>query len=273
MSETVLPAAPAPARRRVRLPIALVTTPLLAALLIGLWQFYVTWSGVSAFILPSPLSVWDGFVELLATPSTWRHTLATVQATLSGFLIALVLGVAMGAVLAKVPWLEQTMNPFIVASQVVPKVALVPLFVVWFGFGMTSKVVIAAVIAFFPIFTGTLRGVKSVDLGHRDVMTAFNANPWQRAMLLELPSALPYILVGAEVGIVLAIIGAVIGEYLGGNLGLGYLLIAKMNAYETDMLFAVILLLTLVGFLFYLVTVLLRRAVIPWHESVAGPTR
>jgi NitT/TauT family transport system permease protein len=214
--------------------------------------------------------VWDGFLELLATPSTWRHTLATVQATLSGFLIALVLGVAMGAVLAKVPWLEQTMNPFIVASQVVPKVALVPLFVVWFGFGMTTKVLIAAVIAFFPIFTGTLRGVKSVDLGHRDVMTALNASPWQRATRLDLPSALPTILVGAEVGIVLAIIGAVIGEYLGGNLGLGYLLIAKMNAYETDMLFAVILLLTLVGFAFYAATVMLRRAIIPWHESVAA---
>jgi NitT/TauT family transport system permease protein len=261
--------AAAPRRPR-RFPLALVTTPLLAAVLVGLWHLYVVQSGVSPFILPGPGAVWDGFLELLATPSTWRHTLATIQATLAGFGIALATGVAMGAVLAKLRWLEQTLNPFIVGFQVVPKVALVPLFVVWFGFGMTTKVVIAAVIAFFPIFTGTLRGVKSVDLGHRDVMTALNASPLQRALLLELPSALPYILVGAEVGIVLAIIGAVIGEYLGGNLGLGFLLIAKMNAYETDMLFAVIALLTIVGFAFYLATVLLRRAIIPWHESVAG---
>jgi NitT/TauT family transport system permease protein len=267
------PAAPAARRRRLTPPLALITSPLLAAVLIGIWHVYVVSSGVSAFILPSPLAVWHALLELLVTPSTWTHTLATVQATLAGFIIALALGVAMGAVLAKLPWLEQTMNPFIVASQVVPKVALVPLFVVWFGFGMTTKVIIAAVIAFFPIFTGTLRGVKSVDLGHRDVMTAFNASATQRAMLLDLPSSLPYILVGAEVGIVLAIIGAVIGEYLGGNLGLGYLLIAKMNAYETDMLFAVITLLTGVGFAFYIVTVALRRAIIPWHESVAGPAK
>jgi len=267
---STVPPAAMPARRS-RPPLALLTSPLLAVVLIGLWHLYVVQSGVSAFILPSPLAVWNALLELLATPSTWTHTLATVQATLAGFLIALVLGVAMGAVLAKLPWLEQTLNPFIVASQVVPKVALVPLFVVWFGFGMTSKVIIAAVIAFFPIFTGTLRGVKSVDLGHRDVMTAFNASPLQRALALDLPSSLPYILVGAEVGIVLAIIGAVIGEYLGGNLGLGYLLIAKMNAYETDMLFAVIALLTAVGFGFYIITVALRRAIIPWHESVAGP--
>lgn len=255
--------------RRGRVPVALFTTPILAGLLIGVWHLYVTQAAVSPLILPAPGAVWTAFLELLATPSTWRHTLATIQATLAGFLIALCLGVGLGAVLAKVPWLEQTMNPFIVASQVVPKVALVPLFVVWFGFGMTTKIMIAAVIAFFPIFTGTLRGVKSVDLGHRDVMTALNASPWQRVTRLDLPSALPTILVGAEVGIVLAIIGAVIGEYLGGNLGLGYLLIAKMNAYETDMLFAVILLLTLVGFTFYAATVLLRRAIIPWHESVA----
>lgn len=252
------------------LPISLLTTPLLAAALIWIWDLWVTRSGVSPFIMPAPGAVWDALLELLATPSTWRHALATVQATLVGFGLALISGIALGTVLAKTPWLEQTLNPFIVATQVVPKVALVPLFVVWFGFGLTTKVLIAAVLAFFPVFTNTLRGVKSVDLGHRDVMTALNASGWQRATRLELPSALPYVLVGAEVGIVLAIIGAVIGEYLGGNTGLGYLLIAKMNAYETDMLFAVIALLTALGFLFYLATVLLRRAIIPWHESVVG---
>lgn len=119
--------------------------------------------------------------------------------------------------------------------------AFVPLFVVWFGFGMTSKVIVAAVLAFFPILTNTVLGVKSIDGGHRDVMTSLTASRMAVFRRLELPSALPYILAGMEVGIVLAVIGAIVGEYLGGDSGLGYLLISKMNAYETDGLFAVMI--------------------------------
>src|SRR3546814_5229112 len=104
-----------------------------------------------------------------------------------------------------------------------PKVALVPLFIVWFGFGPSSKVVMAAVLAFFPIMTNTILGIKSVDRGHRDVMISLNASRWQTLRELELPTALPYILTGAEIGIVLAVIGAIVGEYLGGSEGLGHL--------------------------------------------------
>jgi NitT/TauT family transport system permease protein len=112
--------------------------------------------------------------------------------------------------------------------------------------------------------------VKSIDIGHRDVMTSLNASAWARFVRLELPSASPYILTGMEVGIVLAVIGCVVAQFLGGNDGLGYLLVAKMNAYQTDLLFAVIILLTAIGFLFYLLIGALRRLVIPWHDSVSG---
>jgi NitT/TauT family transport system permease protein len=255
--------------RRRAVPLSWITTPLLTLAFIAVWQAYVSVTGINKFILPAPLAVWEALQDMLQARSTlWGHLQATVYQTLAGFAIALVLGIGLGAVLAKIPTLERTLNPFIVATQVVPKVALVPLFVVWFGFGPTSKVVTAAILAFFPIFTNTLLGVKSVDLGHRDVMTALNVSRWQNFTMLEFPSALPYILTGMEVGIVLAIIGSVVGEYLGGNRGLGYLLIAKMNAFETDALFAVIIIMTVVGFLFYLGVRALRRIVIPWHESV-----
>lgn len=259
-------AAPPRTGRAIRLE--WITTPVLIALALIVWHLYVEGFKVSPFILPKPMAVLESWQELLRTRSTWLHTWATVYETLIGFAFALAVGVVMGATLGKLPWLERTLNPFIVASQVVPKVALVPLFVVWFGFGPTTKILLAGVLAFFPIFTNTLLGVKSVDLGHRDVMTSLNTTRLQRFRHLELPSALPYILTGMEVGIVLAIIGAVVGEYLGGNQGLGYLLIAKMNAYETDMLFAVLIHLTVVGFLFYLSIGVLRRFLIPWHESV-----
>jgi NitT/TauT family transport system permease protein len=207
-------------------------------------------------------------MDMLSSSRAWGHTWLTVYVTLMGFAWALVIGVGLGVLLGRMRWLELTLNPFIVATQVIPKVALLPLFVVWFGFGNTSKVIVAAILAFFPILTNTVLGVKSVDMGHRDVMTSLNASRWQIFRRLELPSSLPYILTGMEVGIVLAIIGAIVGEYLGGNAGLGFMLVSKMNGYETDGLFAVIIQMTLLGFFFYFATGALRRLLIPWHPSV-----
>jgi len=242
-------------------------TPALLVAFILIWHFYVTLSGISRFIIPPPLEVWDALIDLLTTPSTLRHTWATIYETLLGFVIATIVGVALGTALGKTPWLERVVNPFIVATQVVPTVALVPLFILWFGFGPESKIVVAAVLAFFPILTNTVLGIKSVDSGHRDVMTVLNAKKWQNFVSLELPSSLPAVLAGMEVGIVLSIIGAVVGEYLGGATGLGYLLVASMNNYKVGMLFAVIILLTVIGFVLYLLIGVLRRLVIPWHES------
>lgn len=244
-----------------------ITAPLLLVVFLGAWHLYVTAAHVSPFILPSPPVIWSAFLYLLATPSTWMHVWITIEETVGGFAIAAVSGVLLGVAVGKLRWLERTLNPFIIASQVVPKVALVPLFIVWFGFGSTSKIIVAAVIAFFPIFTNTVLGVKSIDAGHADVMTALNASRFERFRRLELPSAAPYILTGMEVGVVLAIIGCVVAQFLGGNAGLGYLLVAQMNAYQTDLLFAVILLLTIVGFVFYAAVGLARRLLIPWHES------
>jgi len=245
-----------------------LTAPLIfIAFLVG-WKLYVELFGVSRFILPPPEQVGRAFIELVLGKTTGMHAGITLYETVMGFLFALLFGVSLGAILGKVPWLERALMPFVVALQVVPKVALVPLFILWFGFGPGSKVIVAAVLAFFPIFTNTLLGVKSVDHGHRDVMESLNAGRFKTFWLLEFPSALPYLLAGMEVGIVLAVIGAVVGEYLGGSEGLGHLAVATLNAFQVDALFAVILLLTVMGFGLWLLVVLLRRAVIPWHDSV-----
>jgi NitT/TauT family transport system permease protein len=251
-----------------RPPLQWLTTPALLVAFVLVWHFYVTLFNVSKFIIPPPALVAESFVDLLTSPNTLKHTWVTLYETIVGFLLACVIGVGLGAVLGKTPWLERALNPFIVATQVVPKVALVPLFILWFGFGPESKIVVATVLAFFPILTNTVLGIKSVDLGHKDVMTVLNAGRWETFLSLELPSALPAILAGMEVGIVLAIIGAVVGEYLGGSTGLGYLAVASLNDYKTGMLFAVILLLTVIGFALYVLIGGLKRLVIPWHESV-----
>ena len=270
MSETTAASAAPPAKRKRKFKWQLSwfsTTALLIFFLV-VWEGYVRIFEVSSLILPPPSKVLVSLWEMVQEASTWGHVLVTAYETVVGFTIACFIGIGLGAVLGKVAWLERTLNPFIIATQVVPKVALVPLFVVWFGFGITSKVIVSAVLAFFPILTNTLLGVKSVDHGHRDVMISLGATRWQTFCRLELPSALPYILAGMEIGIVLAIIGAVVGEYLGGSQGLGYMAVAAMNAYQTSALFAVIILLTLLGFMFYVAVGTLRRAVIPWHESV-----
>jgi NitT/TauT family transport system permease protein len=247
-----------------------ITTPVLTILLILVWHLYTAYSGISAFILPAPLKVWNVWVGMLSSPRAWSHTLTTGTSTLLGFFFGMLIGVGLGLVIGRIRWLEVTLNPFIVATQVVPKVALIPLFVVWFGFGMTPKVIVAAVLSFFPILTNTVLGVKSVEPGHRDVMTSINASRMATFLQLDLRNALPYILTGMEVGVVLAIIGTIVGEYLGGSAGLGYMLVSEMNSYQTDGLFAVIIHMTILGFVFYFTTGLLRRFLIPWHQSATA---
>jgi NitT/TauT family transport system permease protein len=242
-------------------------TPLVLIALIAIWHAYVTIFSVSPFILPSPLEVGKAIVKLLNDPRTWQHTLITLYEIVAGFIIAVIIGIVFGAFLGKIRWLEQTLNPLIVGLQVMPKVALIPLFIVWFGFGVTSKIVLAAVISFFPIMTNTILGIKSVETGHRDVMLALNASRWQTFRDVELPSALPFILTGMEVGIVLATIGAIVGEYLGGSQGLGYLAVATLNAFDVQAMFGVIFILTALGLILYFLVVMMRRYLTPWHAA------
>jgi NitT/TauT family transport system permease protein len=250
-----------------------ISTTVVLILVVIVWKLVIAVFGVSEFVLPQPENVLGGMVDVVQSRGFWTHVRATLTATLVGFAIALVLGVAMGAVLGRIRWLERALRPVIVASQVVPKVALVPLFIVWFGFGVTSKIVIAATLAFFPIMLNVMLGVRSVEPGHHDVMRSLNASRWATFWRLEYHSTLPYVFAGMEIGIVFAIIGAVVGEYLGGNQGLGYLIVVSLNALNAEQLFAVIVLLTMVGFALFLAVIGLKRFMIPWHESVLGADR
>jgi len=264
-----------PRRRRIRLGRALpwVSTAITLVLMIIIWKLVIAVFDVSPFVLPQPEDVIGGMGDLINSDGFWTDVRTTLTETLVGFGIALVLGIVGGTVLGRVVWLEQALRPVIVASQVVPKVALIPLFIIWFGFGITSKIIIVALLAFFPILLNVILGVRSVDTGHRDVMRSLNASRWQTFRRMEYPSTLPYVLAGMEVGIVFAVVGAVVGEYLGGDQGLGYRIVTSLNNLEAETLFAVIVVLTLFGFLLYLAVVGLKRLLIPWHESTVDNTR
>lgn len=245
-----------------------ISTALILVVFFFVWDFAVRVSGMSELVLPRPGTVLSSLGEIVGKEDTWEHARITAIETVGGFLIALASGVAVGAVLGKVPWMERSLRPLIVASQVVPKVALIPLFVIWFGFGMTSKVIMAAMLAFFPIMLNVQLGVRSVESGQRDVMLALNASRWQTFKHLELKTTLPYVLAGMEVGIVFAVIGTIVGEYLGGSEGLGYLVVRTLNELDAPALFAVIILLSVLGLLLYFIVNGLKRFFIPWHESV-----
>jgi NitT/TauT family transport system permease protein len=269
------PQVEARARRRARMTklVPWVSTLLSIVLLVIIWKLVIAIFDVSPFVLPQPEDVWTGVKDLVKSDGFWSDVRVTLTETLVGFAIALVLGIVLGTILGRVVWLEQAARPVIVASQVVPKVALIPLFIIWFGFGMTSKIIIVALLAFFPILLNVILGVRSVDTGHRDVMRSLNASRWETFRRLEYPSTLPYILAGMEVGIVFAVVGAIVGEYLGGDQGLGYRIVTSLNNLQAETLFAVILVLTLFGFLLYLAVIALKRFLIPWHDSTIDNTR
>jgi NitT/TauT family transport system permease protein len=241
------------------------------ALLVGGWQAYIEIEGVSPFVLPPPLDVVRATWELLGEGDTWHHLWVTLSEILLGFAIATVVGVGIGALLGELPVLDRALTPFLVALQVLPKVAVIPLFILWFGFGSTSKVVVAVIFALFPIVAGTQAGIRSVEPGHRDLAATLNTRARHRLALFDLPSALPSILTGMEVGIVLATIGTVVAEYLAGSEGLGWMAVSLLNQLRVDSLFGVIAVLSLLGFGLHAGVVLLRRLLVPWHQSAATP--
>jgi NitT/TauT family transport system permease protein len=246
-----------------------VSTPLLLIVLIAGWKLCTSVFEISRFVLPPPEDVAVTLAAVVREPDVWLvHARVTLTETVVGFVIALVTGVLAGAVLGRVFWLERALRPALVALQVIPKVALVPLFVVWFGFGITSKIVIAAILAFFPIMLNVLLGVRSIEPGHRDVMRSLDASRWQTFQSLDFHSTLPYVFTGMEVGIVFSLIGAIVGEYLGGNEGLGYMVVVSLNALDAPRLFAVIVLLAVLGSLLFFAVNGLKRVLIPWHDSV-----
>jgi NitT/TauT family transport system permease protein len=246
-----------------------ISTPLLLLAIIGIWKLYTTFSDISEFVIPTPEAAWGSLVGLILDPETWTvHLWITLFETVSGFVLAVVTGVAVGAVLGRVFWLEVALRPIIVAFQVIPKVALIPIFVILFGFGITSKVVTAAILAFFPIMLNVMLGVRSVAPGQREVMRSLDAGRWQTFRHLDFHSTLPYVFAGMEVGIVFALIGAIVGEYLGANEGLGNLVVVSLNALDAPQLFAVIILLAALGSVLYFAVSSVKRLMIPWHESV-----
>lgn len=270
--EAILARAPLPSFKQRVLKsrwLTIVSTPLLIAVFLVVWKLYTELSGVSRFVLPAPEAVGLAFLNQIIDPYVWtNHIWTTFYEVMAGLFWAILVGVGLGFAIGKWPVFERITRPFIVATQVIPKVALVPLFLLWLGFGAESKILIAALLAFFPLLINTALGVRSVPSSMHDLMTSLKASKVQRFWKVEVPHTMAYILAGMELAVVQATIGAIVGEYLGGDRGLGRYAVDLQNALQIDKLYGAILIMTLFGFILYSLVAGSRRALIPWHESV-----
>ena len=246
---------------RVNLPGGILSTGLSLGLL-GLWEAGVRLWQIPAFILPLPSAVFR--CAVINWGLIWPHALATGLEIILGISLALVAAIPLAIFMFIRPGIEKGLAPFLVASQAVPVFALAPLLVIWLGYGIWSKVFMAWVIIFFPITISLLSGLKSCDPDYRRLFTLMGAGFWMKLRLLYWPWALPQFFSGLRVGVTVATIGAVIGEWVGAQKGLGYLMIQSNARLKTELVFACILWLTVMGLGLWGLVNLLEKRMIKW---------
>jgi NitT/TauT family transport system permease protein len=242
-------------------------------LVIALWQAAVVLLKVSPLIFPGPVGVAQSIVQAFASGEINRHIWITLYEILAGFAFGALFGFVLGALIGQSALLEAVLYPYVVAFQTVPKVAVAPLFVLWFGFDTTSKVVITATIVFFPVLANTIVGLRSAPRDQIDLMKAFTASPWHVFRMVRLPHALPYVFAGLDIGIVLAVIGAIVGEFVGAQAGLGYLILQRNFSMDAAGMFAILVVLSLIGIALHAIMKFIARRVIFWTDAFTDLSR
>ena len=246
--------------------IEFVALPVGVALFIALWALVAYVGNYPTFILPQPFVVFAQLVQVMFDGTLWYHAQATLIQIIGGLVLGVSIATVLGYILAKNPFLERLAGPYIVASQSVPAVAIAPLLIIWFGSGKTSKVLICALIVFFPVLINTIIGIRSVDPGLRTMMRSLRANRWQMFARLEVPAAMPVILGGLKIGVTLSVIGAVVGEFVGADRGLGYLINLSKGLFNTPLMFAALIALAGISLVLYLIVTGLEHWLLAWRR-------
>ena len=249
----------------------LILSPVVLVGLIALWDFLTRRMGIPVFILPKPIDVWESLVAGLSVSpfnagGFLYHTAITMWEALLGFIIGSSVGVILGFAIAYSRLFEKLALPYIVGFQSLPKVALAPLFVIWFGFGVEGKVMITSVITFFPLLVNSIAGYHSVEPDRIDLARSCNASDFQILRKIILPSALPFLFAGLNVASVLAILGAIVGEFVGARSGLGVLLMQYNQAMQIAPMFAILLILGVIGYVSNVAIRMLERRYCFWAQ-------
>jgi NitT/TauT family transport system permease protein len=247
-----------------------ISVTLLAVVIIGVWQAAVSFEWVSEFVLPPPADVaratWDAVKDLLSGGVVWENFSITARETLFGFLLAAGTGILFGVIVAETAFGRRVLLPFLVGFYAAPKVAFAPLFVAWFGFGVMPKIVMAAVIAFFPLFVDTAAGLYGLDENKDKLFRSLRASRMTTLFKLKLPNALPFIFAGLKTAAVLSVIGAIVAEFMGGGHGLGALLRVAGSQLALDRVFAYVIILSVMATAFYVLVDLAERRVVFWRK-------
>ena len=231
-----------------------------------LWQLAIVLFSVPDYILPSPLVIikaFFGYLNLLG-----QHTLVTLFEMLAGLLLAIVFSIVVSVIMVWSRPVEKTLLPLLVFFQTTPKLAIAPLFIVWFGFGYTPKIIIAFWLAYFPIVIATITGLRDIEPEMVDLTTSMSASTLQTFIKVRIPNSLPHFFSGLKLGGIVAMLGAIVGEFVGAHEGLGYLITMANHNYDVKLLFSVIIVLVTLGRLIYATTSLIERRTISWHVAM-----
>ena len=234
---------------------------------IAIWWIYVAVKHVPAYILPSPPKVWNSLEKMFVKGTVYPHLWTTTYEVILGFVIGAFLGIVLGYIFIKVDALKTILMPYLIFLQTAPKIALVPLFVIWFGIGLVSKVVLIISMVLFPVLSGMMLGLESIPPDVRNLMKILKASKWQIFSQVEIQYSLPALFASMKVGIVQAVIGAIVAEWMSGKQGLGYILTYASSTYDTPMLLAGIIVTIILGIATYQVISVLEDKFLYWHES------
>ena len=241
-------------------------TAALFVALIVLWQLAVSLSGIREYLLPAPLSVWNAMWD---GEIAWaQHLWATTWEIIGAFVMAAVVGVALGVAIAWSPLLANALVPFLVFVNTLPKVAIAPLFLIWMGYGIFPNMLMGALIGFFPVVINTAVGLSQVEADMLDLGRVFNAPKWKIFAKIRIPNALPYILSALKITATAAVVGAIVGEFVASQNGLGYVIVTTQSSMNTGVAFAALIWISVVGLLLYGAVVLLAHLWAPWAEGI-----
>ncbi len=263
------------ARRRKRLKnMAITALTLLASvvLVVAIWEFLVNFYHMPSYVLPAPKAVVAALIDGLGTDPTsrasfWYHLADTLTATLAGFAIGGILGLVLAASMAEFRVVEKMLFPYVAAIQSLPKVAIAPLYIIWFGYQIESKIAMSVTLALFPVLLNTLQGLVSVDRDRLELMSSLDASRLQIFWLVKLPTSLPLIFAGLNLGIVYALLGALVAEFIGAQRGMGVMVLQLQSVNDTAGVFAILVVLAVVGYLLISAVRMVQRRVVFWSGT------
>ena len=240
------------------------------AAFILLWGGLVAVFNVPAYLVPSPGELADKAWFLATEAGLLSHIPVTLVEIVAGFVIGVVAGVATAVLFTRLPAVEVVLNPLIIFVQTAPKIAIAPLLLLWLGLGATPKIVLVAIVVFFPVLSNMLSALRSIDPNLLALARILRMGPVARFLRIELPQSLPLLFTGMKVGVTLAVTAAVIGELMGARAGLGYLLSLGQETADVGLVLVAVILLSLIGYALYLLLGIAERRLLGWHESRAG---